>query len=101
MRNELISLYSLFQLNLLIQITVSSIIPAAYEVTIRTDTKKAITAITFDQQGAKFATGSYSYSVNMYEFQRMDSGMNPFRQVYPCERFVPKINHVSIIRFLN
>uniref|UniRef100_A0A914HIU6 Uncharacterized protein n=1 Tax=Globodera rostochiensis TaxID=31243 RepID=A0A914HIU6_GLORO len=70
------------------EITVSSIIPAAYEVTIRSESSKAITAISFDQQGTKFATGSYSYSVNLYEFMRMDSAMRSFRQIYPCESHV-------------
>ncbi|KAL3082911.1 hypothetical protein niasHS_010713 [Heterodera schachtii] len=75
------------------EVTVSSIIPAAYEVTVRSESSKAITAIAFDQQGTKFATGSYSYSVNLYEFLRMDSAMRSFRQIYPCESHV--INAVA------
>ena len=69
----------------------SSVIPASYEVSVKTDTTKAITALAFDLQGAKFAIGTYSYSVSIYEFQRMDSSMSSFRQIYPCERFFLKL----------
>ncbi|CAK5028040.1 unnamed protein product [Meloidogyne enterolobii] len=70
------------------EINVSSVIPASYEVSVKTDTTKAITALAFDLQGAKFAIGTYSYSVSIYEFQRMDSSMSSFRQIYPCESHV-------------
>uniref|UniRef100_A0A914NU62 Uncharacterized protein n=1 Tax=Meloidogyne incognita TaxID=6306 RepID=A0A914NU62_MELIC len=58
------------------EINVSSVIPASYEVSVKTDTTKAITALAFDLQGAKFAIGTYSYSVILS------------RQIYPCESHV-------------
>ncbi|KAF7635371.1 hypothetical protein Mgra_00005191 [Meloidogyne graminicola] len=70
------------------ELKTSTMIPASYEVSIKTETNKAITAIAYDLQGAKFAVGTASYSVNLYEFQRMDSSMHSFRQVYPCESHI-------------
>ncbi|VDM97412.1 unnamed protein product [Thelazia callipaeda] len=44
-----------------------------------------VSALAFDQQGMKFATGGYDYMVNLFEFQRMDSGLKPSRELMPCE----------------
>ncbi|KAI1719868.1 gastrulation defective protein 1 [Ditylenchus destructor] len=66
------------------QLTASSLIPAACEATIHHGSKP-VSAITFDAQGSKFATGSYDYSVNLYEFLKMDSSMKSFRQIQPSE----------------
>ena len=66
--------------------TVSCLIPADCEVLIPHG-NKAVTALSFDLQGTKFATGCYAYTVNYYEFLKMDSSMKFFRQVYPCEWF--------------
>lgn len=74
------------------KLTVSMLIPAACEANINHGSKP-VTAISFDLQGSKFATGGYSYSVHLYEFLKMDSSMKSFRQVHPSECHV--INDIA------
>uniref|UniRef100_A0A914BW91 Gastrulation defective protein 1 n=1 Tax=Acrobeloides nanus TaxID=290746 RepID=A0A914BW91_9BILA len=68
-------------------ITVTNLIPAACEVVIK-HSNKPITAICFDHQGSKFAVGGYNYAVQLFEFQKMDMSMKPFREIYPCESHI-------------
>lgn len=63
---------------------VSNLIPTICEALI-SDDNKPITAVAFDQQGSKFATGGYSYIVHLYDFLKMDSSMKSFRGISPCE----------------
>ncbi len=77
-----------------LKVTISSLIPAVCEVNI-SHGSKPVTALTFDAQGSKFATGSYSYSVQLFEFLKMDSSMKPFREVHPCERYIERPQAVS------
>ncbi|VDP13037.1 unnamed protein product, partial [Onchocerca flexuosa] len=52
-------------------IPVVDLIPASSETQLRHG-KKPVSALAFDHQGTKFATGGYDYIVNLFEFQKMD-----------------------------
>ncbi|KAI6219069.1 hypothetical protein M3Y95_01127700 [Aphelenchoides besseyi] len=69
-------------------VTVSQLIPAACEATIKLTQKTPISAISFDLQGSKFALGNFSYFVHLFEFLKMDSAMKPFRELMPSESHV-------------
>lgn len=51
----------------------------------------------FDHQGTKFALGGYNYAVQLFEFQKMDMSMKPFREVFPSERY--KLFFLNILFF--
>uniref|UniRef100_A0A7E4WEA3 WD_REPEATS_REGION domain-containing protein n=1 Tax=Panagrellus redivivus TaxID=6233 RepID=A0A7E4WEA3_PANRE len=67
--------------------SVSSLIPTIYETKITHGTKPVL-AISFDGQGSKFVTGGQNYAVQFFDFQKMDSSMKPFREVFPFESHV-------------
>uniref|UniRef100_A0A915PUC8 Gastrulation defective protein 1 n=1 Tax=Setaria digitata TaxID=48799 RepID=A0A915PUC8_9BILA len=69
------------------RIPVVDLIPAASEAQLRHG-KKPVSALAFDQQGTKFASGGYDYILNLFEFQKMDLSMRSSRELVPCESYV-------------
>ncbi|CAD5235658.1 unnamed protein product [Bursaphelenchus xylophilus] len=74
-------------------LTVATLIPAESEVTIRTGSDKAVTALAIDVQGCKFAVGTQGYAVNLHDYQKMDKLFKPYRELLPAECHV--INSLS------
>ncbi|MCP9264908.1 Gastrulation defective protein 1 [Dirofilaria immitis] len=68
-------------------IPVVDLIPASSEVRLRHG-KKPISALTFDHQGTKFASGGYDYIVTLFEFQKMDLSLQSSRELMPCESHI-------------
>lgn len=68
--------------------TVSQLIPAACEAVLSLGQPQPVSAFAYDQQGSKFAMGSFSYYVNLYDYMKMDSTLRPFRDMLPCESHV-------------
>ncbi|CAD5228174.1 unnamed protein product [Bursaphelenchus okinawaensis] len=64
---------------------VSTLIPAESEVTIKSGVDKAVTALAIDAQGCKFAIGTQGYTVNLYDYQKMDKLLKPYRDLMPAE----------------
>jgi WD repeat-containing protein 70 len=70
------------------EVTVSNLIPAACEVTFQSGRPVPITAITIDTQGSKFATGDVAYFIRLYDYAKMNSALEAFREMLPCESHV-------------
>ena len=51
---------------------------------------KIVTALSFDPAGSRLASGSFDYSIKLWDFNGMDSSFVPFRTVNPWEGY-----HVS------
>ncbi|EJW82476.1 hypothetical protein WUBG_06616 [Wuchereria bancrofti] len=68
-------------------IPVVDLIPAASEAQLRHG-KKPVSALAFDLQGTKFASGGYDYIVNLFEFQKMDLSLRSSRELMPCESHI-------------
>uniref|UniRef100_A0A8R1XSA5 WD_REPEATS_REGION domain-containing protein n=1 Tax=Onchocerca volvulus TaxID=6282 RepID=A0A8R1XSA5_ONCVO len=68
-------------------IPVVDLIPASSEAQLRHG-KKPVSALAFDHQGTKFATGGYDYIVNLFEFQKMDLSLRSSRELMPCESHI-------------
>ncbi|VDK83056.1 unnamed protein product [Litomosoides sigmodontis] len=68
-------------------IPVVDLIPTASEAQLRHG-KKPVSALAFDHQGTKFASGGYDYIVNLFEFQKMDLGLRASRELMPCESHI-------------
>ncbi|KAL3990695.1 Gastrulation defective protein 1 domain protein [Acanthocheilonema viteae] len=68
-------------------IPVVDLIPAASEAQLHHG-KKPVSALAFDQQGTKFASGGYDYIVNLFEFQKMDLSLRSSRELMPCESHI-------------
>ena len=47
-----------------------------------------VSALTQDPSGARVATGGYDYDVRLWDFAGMDSTLQSFRTLTPCERWV-------------
>ena len=59
--------------------------PLSHEITL-SHGSKPISALTLDPSGARLVTGSYDYSVKLWDFAGMDTSFKSFRSIYPCER---------------
>lgn len=59
-------------------------VPLSNEIVLRGHTK-VVSALAIDQTGSRVLTGSYDYSVRMYDFQGMTSQLKSFRQLEPAE----------------
>ncbi|VDN52616.1 unnamed protein product [Dracunculus medinensis] len=46
---------------------------------------KPVSALAFDHQGTRFASGGFDYIVNLFEFQKMDLSLRSSRELSPCE----------------
>ncbi|XP_024530300.1 WD repeat-containing protein 70 [Selaginella moellendorffii] len=46
---------------------------------------KVVAALAIDPSGSRVLTGSYDYSIRMYDFQGMDSRLQSFRRIEPFE----------------
>lgn len=46
---------------------------------------KVVSALAIDHTGSRVVTGSYDYSVRMYDFQGMNAKLQSFRQLEPSE----------------
>lgn len=47
--------------------------------------KKSVTAIALDPNGARLVSGSIDYEVKFWDFQGMDSSLQSFRTITPCQ----------------
>ena len=47
-----------------------------------------VSALAMDPSGARVITGGYDYEVRLWDFAGMDSSLQSFRTVRPCERQV-------------
>lgn len=46
---------------------------------------QVVSALAIDHSGSRVLTGSYDYTVRMYDFQGMNSKLQSFRQLEPFE----------------
>ncbi|CAI5486032.1 unnamed protein product [Closterium sp. Naga37s-1] len=59
-------------------------VPLSNEIVLGGHTK-AVAALAVDPTGTRVISGSYDYSLRFYDFHGMDSSLNSFRQVLPCD----------------
>ncbi|CAN6304950.1 unnamed protein product [Urochloa humidicola] len=59
-------------------------IPLSNEIVLRGHTK-VVSALAVDHTGSRVLSGSYDYTVRMYDFQGMNSKLQSFRQLEPFE----------------
>ncbi|PON54585.1 Guanine nucleotide-binding protein, beta subunit [Trema orientale] len=59
-------------------------IPMSNEIVLKGHTK-VVSALAIDHSGSRVLSGSYDYSVRMYDFQGMNSRLQSFRQLEPFE----------------
>ncbi|KAF3436076.1 hypothetical protein FNV43_RR23168 [Rhamnella rubrinervis] len=59
-------------------------IPLTNEIVLKGHTK-VVSALAIDHSGSRVLSGSYDYSVRMYDFQGMNSRLQSFRQLEPSE----------------
>ncbi|KAM1122441.1 hypothetical protein ACFX2I_003993 [Malus domestica] len=59
-------------------------IPVSNEIVLKGHTK-VVSALAIDHTGSRVVSGSYDYSVRMYDFQGMNSKLQSFRQLEPSE----------------
>eukprot|EP00850_Spirogloea_muscicola_P008358 SM000044S16005 [mRNA] locus=s44:514126:517938:+ [translate_table: standard] len=59
-------------------------VPVSNEVVLRGHSK-VVSALAIDPTGSRVLTGSYDYTVRMYDFEGMDSKLRSFRQLEPSE----------------
>ncbi|CAL4942213.1 unnamed protein product [Urochloa decumbens] len=59
-------------------------IPLSNEIVLRGHTK-VVSALAVDHTGSRVLSGSYDYTVHMYDFQGMNSKLQSFRQLEPFE----------------
>ena len=60
-------------------------IPASLEVNLNHGTK-LVSALSVDRAGARLVTGSVDYDVKLWDFAGMNSTLQSFRTIRPCER---------------
>lgn len=61
-----------------------SVIPASHEVQLE-HSNKTVTALALDPSGARLVTGSFDYDLRFWDFAGMDSSLQSFRTLRPCE----------------
>ncbi|KAJ0592436.1 putative transcription factor WD40-like family [Helianthus annuus] len=59
-------------------------IPLSNEIVLKGHTK-VVSALAIDHSGSRLLSGSYDYTVRMYDFQGMNARLESFRQVEPSE----------------
>lgn len=59
-------------------------IPDTHEITLQHGTK-TVSALGLDPSGARLVTGGYDYDVKFWDFAGMDSALQAFRCLQPCE----------------
>lgn len=59
-------------------------IPAGLEINLAHGTK-TVSALSVDPSGARLVTGSLDYDVKFWDFQGMNSSLQSFRTLRPCE----------------
>lgn len=59
-------------------------IPLSNEIVLKGHSK-VVSALAIDHSGSRVLSGSYDYTVRMYDFQGMNSKLASFRQLEPCE----------------
>lgn len=59
-------------------------IPLSNEIVLKGHTK-VVSALTVDHSGSRVLSGSYDYTVRMYDFQGMNARLQSFRQLEPSE----------------
>ncbi|CAK9133431.1 unnamed protein product [Ilex paraguariensis] len=59
-------------------------IPLSNEIALKGHTK-VVSALAIDHSGSRVLSGSYDYTVRMYDFQGMNARLQSFRQLEPCE----------------
>ncbi|XP_062021560.1 uncharacterized protein LOC133738124 [Rosa rugosa] len=59
-------------------------IPVSNEIVLKGHTK-VVSALAIDHTGSRVISGSYDYSVRMYDFQGMNAKLQSFRQLEPSE----------------
>ena len=50
-----------------------------------------VSALAMDPSGARVITGGYDYEVRLWDFAGMDSSLQSFRTIRPCERQVVRV----------
>ena len=64
-------------------------LPATNEVKLQHGTK-SVTALALDPNGSRLVSGGYDYNVKFWDFQGMDSTLQSFRTITPCESHLIK-----------
>ncbi|XP_013385487.1 WD repeat-containing protein 70-like [Lingula anatina] len=59
-------------------------IPASHEITLEHGSK-TVSALGLDPSGARLVTGGFDYDVKFWDFSGMDSSLQSFRMIRPCE----------------
>lgn len=59
-------------------------IPVKDDITLRHGTK-IVSALALDPNGARLVTGGYDFDITLFDFAGMDSSLQPFRSLRPCE----------------
>ena len=55
------------------------------------DIHAQVSALAMDPSGARVVTGGYDYDVRLWDFAGMDSSLQSFRTIRPCERQVVRV----------
>ncbi|CAK8681377.1 WD repeat-containing protein 70-like [Clavelina lepadiformis] len=61
-----------------------TLIPATHEITLNHGIKP-VSSLALDPSGARLVTGSYDFEMRFWDFAGMDSSLQSFRHVCPCE----------------
>ncbi|KAL5015983.1 hypothetical protein ScPMuIL_005572 [Solemya velum] len=64
-------------------------IPTSHEIQLDHGTK-TLSALALDPSGARLVTGGYDYDVKFWDFAGMDSSLQSFRNIRPCEGYPVK-----------
>lgn len=59
-------------------------IPVKEDITLRHGTK-IVSALALDPNGARLVTGGYDFDITLFDFAGMDSSLQPFRSLRPCD----------------
>ncbi|KAK8770558.1 hypothetical protein V5799_012979 [Amblyomma americanum] len=59
-------------------------IPVKEQLTLRHGTK-IVSALALDPNGARLVTGGYDFDITLFDFAGMDSSLQPFRSLRPCD----------------
>ncbi|XP_031287401.1 uncharacterized protein LOC116146134 [Pistacia vera] len=72
-------------------------IPMSNEIVLKGHTK-VVSALAVDHSGSRVLSGSYDYTVRMYDFQGMNSRLQSFRQLEPFEGHqVPQLRRLVML----
>ncbi|XP_065285901.1 WD repeat-containing protein 70 [Dermacentor albipictus] len=59
-------------------------IPVKEDITLQHGTK-IVSALALDPNGARLVTGGYDFDITLFDFAGMDSSLQPFRSLRPCD----------------